>query len=501
MILKLNSISVRAHGARRKFWQSLLVAWLAVLPLLSLTAYAGPTASAAFQLDPNMDNTWKRTDLFVAQGSIQRSWLWGPQAFSIRTEDYEGTPGAGEVTAGKRLVAYYDKSRMEINNPNGDRSNKYFVTNGLLVKELISGKQATGDTKSVPYLPADIPVVGDRNVNPKAPTYASLASVTSLVLGQNSANNRVGQGVTSYLERDGAPREDLTYAKYNVTNAYYDSIFGHNVPNVFWDFMNSRGQVLENGQTVDGPVVDWLFSTGYAITEPYWTRAAVGYAEKDVLVQCFERRCYSYTPSNPNGFKVEMGNVGRHYYDWRYNAPILNCTTSPIRGFGKLWADNPSVKARIGCPYSYNTEQATQVVMQKFEHGQMIWVKSSVAPYYYLPYDKTIFVMFDDGNWATVRDTWDESQPVNAGLTPPAGLYEPKRGFGNAWRNETGLRIRERLGWATEKDERSGDGAVQGFGGGLMIWTSPTKEIFVNYRYYNRTNVWEVYPDPFADQK
>ena len=30
-----------------------------------------------------------------------------------------------------------------------------------------------------------------------------------------------------------------------------------------------------------------------------------------------------------------------------------------------------------------------------------------------------------------------------------------------------------------------------------MLWYKPTKEIFVAYRYYNRTNVWEVYPDTF----
>jgi len=445
-----------------------------------------------------MDATWKRTDLFVAQGTEPRSWLWGPSQFAIKAEDYEGTPGAGEVPAGKRLVAYYDKSRMEINNPNGDRSSKYFVTNGLLVKELISGKQQIADNKYVSYLPAEVPVVGDGTNNPKAPTYASLSNVASLVLGQNSAQSRIGQTVTAYLERDGTPREDLTYNNYNQTIAYFDSTFGHNIPTVFWNFMNSRGKVLENGQRVDGVVVDWLFSTGYPIMEPYWTKAVVGGKEKDVMVQCFERRCYSYTPSNSAAFQVEMGNVGQHYYNWRYNTPLPNCTTTPVRGFGKLWADNPSVKARISCPYSYSSEQATKIAMQKFEHGMMVWVNSSVAPYYFLPYVKTIFILFDDGSWATVQDTWVESQPVNSGLTPPAGLYEPGHGFGNAWRNETGLKVRDRLGWATEKDERGGDGAVQGFWNGLMVWFGPTKQILVGYRYYERTNVWEIYPDTYV---
>ncbi|MHB8646615.1 MAG: fibronectin type III domain-containing protein, partial [Thermomicrobiales bacterium] len=37
-----------------------------------------------------------------------------------------------------------------------------------------------------------------------------------------------------------------------------------------------------------------------------------------VLVQPFERRVLSYTPANPSGFQVEMGNIGQHYFTWRY---------------------------------------------------------------------------------------------------------------------------------------------------------------------------------------
>lgn len=44
----------------------------------------------------------------------------------------------------------------------------------------------------------------------------------------------------------------------------------------------------------------------------------VGGKMKTVLVQCFQRRCLTYTPSNPTGWKVEAGNVGQHYFKWRY---------------------------------------------------------------------------------------------------------------------------------------------------------------------------------------
>jgi hypothetical protein len=36
----------------------------------------------------------------------------------------------------------------------------------------------------------------------------------------------------------------------------------------------------------------------------------VGGVTKPVLVQLFERRVLTYTPGNPAGFEVEMGNVG-----------------------------------------------------------------------------------------------------------------------------------------------------------------------------------------------
>jgi hypothetical protein len=35
-------------------------------------------------------------------------------------------------------------------------------------------------------------------------------------------------------------------------------------------------------------------------------------------VQAFERRVLTYNPDNSDGWKVEAGNVGQHYYQWRY---------------------------------------------------------------------------------------------------------------------------------------------------------------------------------------
>jgi uncharacterized protein YkwD len=47
------------------------------------------------------------------------------------------------------------------------------------------------------------------------------------------------------------------------------------------------------------------------------------------LFQVFERRVLTYNPANSPGFRVEMGNVGQHYYRWRYENPPSNNTPTP----------------------------------------------------------------------------------------------------------------------------------------------------------------------------
>jgi hypothetical protein len=55
-----------------------------------------------------------------------------------------------------------------------------------------------------------------------------------------------------------------------------------------------------------------------------------------------------------------------------------------------------------------------------------------------------------ENSWGRYLDLWSEGQPVSGGETPPAGLFEPVRGFGKLWREEPG--VRDRLGWAVEPE-------------------------------------------------
>src|SRR5438093_4092587 len=73
------------------------------LPVRAVSVAPPAFAGSAFEA------TWRRTDAPVASGGVKRSWFWGPAPDTAGLmEEYK--QGAG----GKRLVQYFDKSRMEI---------------------------------------------------------------------------------------------------------------------------------------------------------------------------------------------------------------------------------------------------------------------------------------------------------------------------------------------------------------------------------------------------
>ncbi len=247
--------------------------------------------------DSAFGNLWNRTDQPVAQGKAARSWMWGPGSFGTGTERYAEAPN------GKRLVQYWDKSRMEITNPGADRGQLWFVTNGLLTKELISGKAQVGNGAFAARTPATVPVAGDPN-DGNSPTYASFTSLASLN-GDKRETSAVGATIAQTVNRDGTLGFNRDLLRYNVRNAAYNQELGHNIPNVFDSYFKTLP-------------LDWVFVLGYPITEPYWATVKVGGQPKDVLIQVYERRVLTYTPSNAAQYRVEMGNVGQHYWRWRY---------------------------------------------------------------------------------------------------------------------------------------------------------------------------------------
>jgi hypothetical protein len=260
--------------------------------------------------DRSFEQVWQRNDRPLAEQRAARSWTWGPRGLMARTEGYQQSNG------GLRQVQYFDKARMEVNNPAGNRSSSWFVTTGLLVVELITGRTQIGDGQFVQHAPADIPIAGDPD-DADAPTYASFGGVS----GQ-SPGDRTGQLPMETIDRAGQVGSYGGAERPETRLAHFVAESGHNIPQVFWDYLNATGAIYEGGRYREGALLDWVFTLGYPVSEPYWTRIRVGGVEHDVLVQPFQRRVLTYSPDNPSGWQVEMGNVGRHYYSWRYGEQL-----------------------------------------------------------------------------------------------------------------------------------------------------------------------------------
>ena len=100
------------------------------------------------------------------------------------------------------------------------------------------------------------------------------------------------------------------------------------------------------------------------------------------------------------------------------------------------------------CDYDYFFEPApapcpvdepiiSAAAEQPFEGGIMIWLEVT----------KSIFVFYKDERWQRFDDTWMEDQAESdPGIVASEGRYQPIRGFGKVWREQSD--VRERLGWA-----------------------------------------------------
>jgi hypothetical protein len=284
--------------------------WIVAL-FIVLGSVALPLTEVQADLPGNtfFERTWERTDYPVADGAIARTWMWGPEAFTPGGQEiYDEAPG------GWRSVQYFDKSRMEVTDPGGDSDTPWFVTNGLLVVEMISSDIQYGHAhfSPSPRGPARVNVAGDAD-DPTGPTYETFSGHLF------DPPRDPGTLITQRINRVGTVTHDASLASYNISAGFLDVVINHTVAAPFWDFMNSTGLVWEEGGYADDDLfLNPFYATGRPITEAYWANVKVAGTYQDVLMQCFERRCLTYTPDNDPNWQVEAGNVGRHYYEWRY---------------------------------------------------------------------------------------------------------------------------------------------------------------------------------------
>ena len=258
-------------------------------PVISLAVVFIMAAITAVPLDaaptfaaPGFGQQWKVGEAFAPN-------FWGPLATARDGQPEEYKEGA----SGKRLVQYFDKARMELTDPTTGA-----VTNGLLARELITGRMQTGNTTFEARTPAAIPVAGD--LDNIGPTYATINGSSLMAETASTETMQASQSLnaTGTVGLYTGPYLNDPYA----VISHPEAATHHNVPKAFCDFRARVG----------------LASIGYAISEPFWTTVKVGGQQKDVLVQAYERRVLTYTPTNPDAYKIEFGNIGQHYYTWRY---------------------------------------------------------------------------------------------------------------------------------------------------------------------------------------
>ena len=120
---------------------------------------------------------------------------------------------------------------------------------------------------------------------------------------------------------------------------------------------------------------------------------------------------------------------------------------------------------------------------QSFEHGTMIWIGER----------DQIYVLFDDDvfspKWSVYVDEWEEGDALCDAGTPPAGHYQPERGFGLLWCEQPG--IRDRLGWAVSPE------------GGYDTAVQATSNARYNDTYIRALdgNVWRLLPESSGWEK
>jgi hypothetical protein len=245
-------------------------------------------------------------DLAVTQGIESRTWFIGPMV-AQEVEPYI----EGGYT--HRNVTYYEKGREECT-PAIIQGEFAGMTWGHLATELMTGRVQVSHTEFEDHEPSEVHVAGDPGFD-EGPTYRTMGQVV------DEPAREPGTVISESIKRDGTIDTDARFADYGVIADYYVPETDHTIAAPFWSFMT--GTYMRSRYPVAGFeerdfYPESIEIIGFPTTEAYWTTVPVAGEMQDVLVQCFERRCLTYTPGNPDGWQVEMANIGLHYYQWRY---------------------------------------------------------------------------------------------------------------------------------------------------------------------------------------
>ncbi|MDM8521639.1 transglycosylase domain-containing protein [Anaerolineales bacterium HSG6] len=116
--------------------------------------------------------------------------------------------------------------------------------------------------------------------------------------------------------------------------------------------------------------------------------------------------------------------------------------------FAGLWNQ---YQVEVGCPTGQFSIVPT-IAEEAFQGGTAFWRSDTDEVYVIFDRQKSDGANLNYGSWQTAgNNKWDGSNPDGVGMSPPAGLVEPKRGFGWLWRTYLGG-PQGPLGWALDRE-------------------------------------------------
>lgn len=264
---------------------AMVALWVGTMGVQAAAGYASPMIEAA----------WR-------QGEGIQPNFWGPLATARdgQSEQYKEAPN------GKRAVQYFDKARMEQFDPNAR------VTTGLLTVELKSGKLQLGDNTFEQHAPAQINIAGDPGTD--GLTYADLSklaeyndsetAVPYIYTSDHQFTPLTQETAKPYAAQFDVPAPGATFVYVSEPSKHYGQA-------VYAPFQDFTKRLTDAGIAIDQ-------TPGYPISPVIIAMVPIGGKTTTVFVQAFERRVLTYNPNNDPAFRVEFGNIGQHYYRWRY---------------------------------------------------------------------------------------------------------------------------------------------------------------------------------------
>jgi hypothetical protein len=135
------------------------------------------------------------------------------------------------------------------------------------------------------------------------------------------------------------------------------------------------------------------------------------------------------------------------------------------RLIGAVQVDLQKGLGRLGCATGLGWE--TGAAFQPFERGRMLWREDA----------RLVYVLQEDGTWASYEDTWTPDLP-EPNLVPPQALYRPVRGFARVWILDL-EGPPSPIGWGTAP-ERGYAMVIQPFARGLLL-SGADDEVYALY--------------------